>query len=135
MHGARAAFEQRQKNHQLKQVVKCREVQTLQQEIRRQGLGADLRVEGDHAHEKEQRRKHGERAGKDASNHRVLPARQVAQYREDHHGADDVVAGVGESAQDPAIVRRGGCQAGQDTVTEREERQQHENRVHGIEEN
>ena len=47
-------------------------------------------------------RQHRERAGEHAGDHRVA-RRQVAHQRQDHDRADDVVAGVGEPAEQPAV--------------------------------
>ena len=74
----------------------------LEHEIGRQRGALHLGIESDHRDEEEQRREHRQRPGDDAGDDRVAVAGQVAQHRQDHHRADDVVAGISEAARAPS---------------------------------
>ena len=123
VHRAGAAFQQRGEDHQLEQQAEQRQVEALQQEVRRQRDRADLRVVGHHAAEEQQRRQHRQGAGDQAGDDRVAVAGQVTQHRQDHHRADDVVAGIGHPAGHPAVhghVLREACDDQSAEVRERE---------------
>ena len=67
------------------------------------GRVGDLGIEGDHRDEEEQRRAASPAGPRSApGDHRVAAAGQVADDRQDHDRADDVVAGIGDAAERPA---------------------------------
>ena len=115
--------------------MKGGKIQAQQQEIRRQRFAADLRVVGNHADEKQQGRNHGEGPRQGAGNERIAVALQMPQNRQNDHRADHVIAGVGKSTEHPSLVRRGRRQIREDSIAEGEERQHHEDGIHGVEEN
>ena len=81
------------------------------------------------------RRKHRQRAGEDARNDRVAVAGQVAQHRQDDDRADDVVAGVGHSADRPAAGLRNARRMPPGTRSPKVHQREHdEQRVDAVEE-
>src|SRR3954451_17487520 len=102
MHRAGRALEQRREDHRLEEQMEHGDADPLQHEIGRQGGALHLGVEGDHRDEEEQSGKHRQRACDDARDNRVAVAGEVADHRQDHDRADDVVAEVRKAAQRPA---------------------------------
>ena len=101
VHAARAALEQRQENHELKNGMKRRKIQSLQQIIGRQSLVCDLRHESDHRHEEQRCGDHRERPREQSRHHGIFGTGQMTQHRQHDDGTHDVVSRIRHATERP----------------------------------